>query len=187
MGNLARKIAIAAAAPIVILGGTALATTTASAAPAHVVTPGETLSGIAAENGTSVSNLVSLNNISDPDVIDVGQTINVGSGGSSSPSTPPAVYYQKTAEAPKATPASSSAGSSSSSALDYIAFHESTNNPNAVNPSSGTYGLFQFLPGTGPGAGASVAEQYAAAHSYAVSRYGSDQAAQAFWEANHWW
>lgn len=179
MRRFTRKIAIAAVTVTVGFGGVALATTTASAAPAHVVTPGETLGSIAAQNGTSVSSLVSLNNISNPNAISVGQTISV-SGGSATP----AVAQQS---APQAAPASSSAGPSSSAALDYIAFHESTNNPNAVNPSSGTYGLFQFLPGTGPGAGASVAAQYAAAHAYAVSRYGSDQAAEAFWSANHYW
>lgn len=169
MGRFTRKIAIAAVTVTVGFGGVALATTTASAAPAHVVTPGETLGGIAAANGTSVSSLVSLNDLSNPNAISVGQTLNV-TGSTSAPA-----------------PQAQSAPVDSSSALDYIAFHESTNNPNAVNSSSGAYGLFQFLPGTGPGAGASVAAQYAAAHAYAVARYGSDQGAQAFWEAHSWW
>ena len=39
--------------------------------------PGDTLSGIAAQYGTSVSNLVALNGIANPDVIYAGQTIRI--------------------------------------------------------------------------------------------------------------
>ena len=43
----------------------------------YTIQPGDTLSGIAAQYGTSVSNLVALNGISNPDVIYAGQTIRV--------------------------------------------------------------------------------------------------------------
>jgi LysM repeat protein len=44
-------------------------------APEHVVRAGETLSIIARRYGVSIEDLVSLNGISDPDVIDVGQRL----------------------------------------------------------------------------------------------------------------
>lgn len=159
---------------IAIVGFVAAAGIAGSAgmASAQTVQPGDTLSSIAAANGTTYQHLADINGIANPNVISVGQ--NIKTDGGSAPAAK--------AAAPAAAPVTQS-----NSALDYIAFHESTNNPNAVNPSSGTYGLFQFLPGTGPGAGASVATQYAAAHAYAVSRYGSDEAAKAFWVANQWW
>lgn len=194
MGRYTRKIAIAAAAPLAV-AMVALATTTASAASV-VVNPGNTLSGIASEYNTSVSDLVSLNNINNPNLIFPGQVINTGGGGDSTPpassAAPAAAPVQS---APQSAPvqsqaqpqASSDSSDTDSSCLANIAQAESTDNPNAVNPSSGTYGLFQFLPGTGPGAGASVSQQYAAAHSYAVARYGGDCQAWAFHEANGWW
>ena len=43
----------------------------------YTIQPGDTLSGIAAKYGTSVSSLVALNGIANPDVIYAGQTIRV--------------------------------------------------------------------------------------------------------------
>ena len=43
--------------------------------PQHVVKPGETLSGIAAQYGLTVDQLVSLNGITDPDRLSEGQTL----------------------------------------------------------------------------------------------------------------
>lgn len=45
---------------------------------------GDTLSGIATKFGTTVANLVSLNNISDPNLIYVGQVLKLPSSGNSS-------------------------------------------------------------------------------------------------------
>lgn len=45
---------------------------------------GDTLSGIATKFGTTVENLVSLNNISDPNLIYVGQVLKLPSSGNSS-------------------------------------------------------------------------------------------------------
>ena len=50
----------------------------------YVVQAGDTLSGIAARFGTTVANLVSLNNISDPNLIYVGQVLKIPSSGNSS-------------------------------------------------------------------------------------------------------
>jgi LysM repeat protein len=43
----------------------------------YTIQPGDTLSGIAAQYGTSVPNLVALNGIANPDVIYAGQTIRI--------------------------------------------------------------------------------------------------------------
>ena len=43
----------------------------------YTIQPGDTLGGIAAQYGTSVSSLVALNGIANPDVIYAGQTIRV--------------------------------------------------------------------------------------------------------------
>ena len=50
----------------------------------YVVQAGDTLSGIAARFGTTVAELVSLNNISDPNLIYVGQVLKIPSSGNSS-------------------------------------------------------------------------------------------------------
>lgn len=47
-------------------------------AATHVVRPGETLSGIAARHGTSVSALVRINDLEDPNLIVAGQRLRVG-------------------------------------------------------------------------------------------------------------
>jgi len=47
----------------------------------YVVRPGDTLSGIAAQFGTSVNHLASANGIPDPDFILVGQKISTDPGG----------------------------------------------------------------------------------------------------------
>ena len=52
-----------------------------ASAATHVVRPGETLSGIAARHGTSVSALVRLNDLDDPNLIVAGQRLRVGGGG----------------------------------------------------------------------------------------------------------
>lgn len=49
----------------------------------YVIQPGDTLSGIAARFGTTVSELASLNGISDPNLIYAGSTLKVPEGGSS--------------------------------------------------------------------------------------------------------
>ena len=50
----------------------------------YTVQAGDTLSGIAARFGTTVAELVSLNNISDPNLIYVGQVLKIPSSGNSS-------------------------------------------------------------------------------------------------------
>ena len=66
-----------------------------------------------------------------------------------------------------------------------IVLPESNGNPNAVNPHSGAYGLFQGLNKLW--ANGSVATQTKGAIQYAKDRYGSVENAIAFRNANNWW
>ena len=73
-----------------------------------------------------------------------------------------------------------------------IVSHESGWNYQAVNPSSGAYGLFQALPGSKmSSAGAdwrtNPATQIKWGLSYMDGRYGSPCGAWSFWQANHWY
>ncbi|SEE64890.1 Transglycosylase SLT domain-containing protein [Streptomyces sp. Ag109_O5-10] len=73
-----------------------------------------------------------------------------------------------------------------------IVNHESSWNYQAVNASSGAYGLFQALPGSKmSSAGAdwqtNPATQIKWGLNYMNSRYGSPCQAWSFWQANHWY
>lgn len=71
-------------------------------------------------------------------------------------------------------------------ALNQLIGHESSWNPNAQNPSSTAYGLFQFLDSTWAGVGGSkTSDPYQQAiygGRYIKQRYGSPSAAWAFWQ-----
>lgn len=71
---------------------------------------------------------------------------------------------------------------------DYIIGHESSWNPKAVNPSSGSCGLAQALPCSKIGdewENPTVALAWM--NSYVSSRYGSWQNAYNFWTENQWY
>ncbi|MFC1418935.1 aggregation-promoting factor C-terminal-like domain-containing protein [Streptacidiphilus cavernicola] len=73
-----------------------------------------------------------------------------------------------------------------------IISHESGWNVHAENPSSGAYGLGQALPGSKMASAGSdwqdsAATQIRWALGYMNSRYGSPNAAWAFWQANSWY
>lgn len=76
-------------------------------------------------------------------------------------------------------------------ALNWIVGKESGGNPNAQNPTSSAYGMFQFLDGTwastGIGKTSDPSLQALAGMRYISSRYGSPTNAQAFWQANGWY
>lgn len=76
----------------------------------------------------------------------------------------------------------------SNAARNEIIRRESTGNPNAVNPSSGTTGLYQCMPSVHkcPALG-DIKGQHAWGQSYMAGRYGSWERALAFHNANHWW
>ncbi|MBV6703520.1 lytic transglycosylase domain-containing protein [Kitasatospora aureofaciens] len=73
-----------------------------------------------------------------------------------------------------------------------IIFHESSWNVRATNPSSGAYGLAQALPASKmASAGAdwrtNPRTQIKWALNYMNTRYGSPNAAWAFWQNHHWY
>lgn len=77
-------------------------------------------------------------------------------------------------------------------AFDQIITHESSWRVFAVNPSSGAYGLAQALPAhkmstEGLDWLVNPMTQLRWAYRYMVQRYGSPDAAWAFWQANHWY
>jgi hypothetical protein len=75
-------------------------------------------------------------------------------------------------------------------AIDSIFTRESGWNPNAKNPTSTAYGIPQFLAGTRaqyPGNWSDPAWQIQAGIKYQIDRYGSPNAANAFWNAHHWY
>ncbi len=72
------------------------------------------------------------------------------------------------------------------SAKMFIYMHESGNNPAAVN-SIGCRGLGQACPGSKLPCGADYACQDTYFTNYMLQRYGSWEAAKAFWLAHNWW
>jgi hypothetical protein len=75
--------------------------------------------------------------------------------------------------------------------LDWLVTKESGWNPNAQNPTSTAYGLFQFLNGTWGSVGASKTsdplKQIQAGLKYIQQRYGDVRGARRFWERNNWY
>lgn len=71
-------------------------------------------------------------------------------------------------------------------ATDWIVAHESSWDPNAVNPDGGAWGLFQFLGATAdqyvPDRNPDPSAQAVAGAAYIADRYGDPLAAQRFWE-----
>lgn len=106
-------------APISSVGsgaGSAVGRTATAAVPTsgvHVVQRGDTLYSISRRYGVPVNNLLSMNNISDPSQIEVGQRIRVASSGASTASTGSRV----TAAAPAAS--SSPARAADASAISW--------------------------------------------------------------------
>ena len=146
-----------------LTAGPALAST-------HTVQTGDTLSGIAAQSGVSLAQVEAANpQITNPDVITVGDLVNVPGGSSgAAPAAPassaPASSTQTGTSTGTSTSTQSSGGSAPSSFQQCVAWRESSNNPTAS--SAGLYGI---LPSTwhslglsGTAGQASVSEQNAA-------------------------
>lgn len=77
-------------------------------------------------------------------------------------------------------------------AMNYIFSHEAGWNPNAVNPSSGTYGLGQMQGYnlhyyTKYGSKSNPLAQIRGSYDYMNERYGSPNGALSFWQRNHWY
>jgi LysM repeat protein len=75
-GQMRRMLALAAGVAAAGTGGAALAATAGAAVP-HTVQAGETIWGIATANGLSVDAVAAYNGLSDPNLIVVGDTLDV--------------------------------------------------------------------------------------------------------------
>lgn len=93
---------------------------------------------------------------------------------------------QLVAEQAKVVSAAPSVPQNDSSAKMFIYMKESGNNPAAVN-AGGCRGLGQACPGSKLPCGNDYACQDAYFTNYMLGRYGSWEAAKAFWLAHSWW
>ena len=78
----AQRLALLGGIALAIALTPALAATVIAAGPTVVVQPGDTLTGIARRHGLSISRLVELNDLTDPNRIFAGQRLRVAGGGS---------------------------------------------------------------------------------------------------------
>jgi murein DD-endopeptidase MepM/ murein hydrolase activator NlpD len=136
----------------------------------YTVKAGDTLSEIAQANGANWHELAKINNLNDPDLILIGQTLTLdGVKKATAPRkvTPKKVVTKKTERKVRTSRSEDrpSTSVSMSAAWRKVAQCESGGNPRAVNP-AGYYGLFQFdlqtwrsVGGSGNPAKASAAEQ----------------------------
>ena len=153
----------------------------------HVqVEAGDTLGKIADEYDTTVDALVRDNNIADKNLIHVGDKLTItfpeeeNNNQGQSKSQPTHTTSQNTGSTQQS-PASTSG---SNSAKEWIAQRESGGSYTATN---GRYiGKYQldaaYLKGD-----YSPANQERVSNEYALARYGSWEAAQAFWQSHNWW
>jgi len=133
---------------ITTLGATGLLTGLAAGpalASTHTVQPGDTLSGIAAQSGVPLARVEAANpQIANPNVITVGELVNVpdGSSGAASPAAVPASAQASQTTAPASSTGASSTGSAPGSFQQCVAWRESSDTP---TDSDGLYGI---LPST---------------------------------------
>jgi LysM repeat protein len=178
----------------------------------HTVKAGEFLYQIAEDNDVEIADLLYWNDLTLSSVIHPKQKLQVSGDKApadfnvngvaqaqtitAAPAQPAAPAYTAPAAPVQQAPAqpavpvqSQQASATGDAALDIIIGRESSHNTNARNGQY--YGLGQLSVAAqaqyGGGPGTTYAQQYAAAKSYAVDRYGSTEAALAFWNANGWY
>lgn len=161
------------------------------------VAAGESLSVIATAQNTTWVRIFNANeSIVNPDIINPGQQLRIPAAEEQladralpqAPAPAPvATSYRATAQSAQPRAAAASYPVSGNAAKAYIYARESGNNPNATNP-NGCYGIGQDCNGVvRDKCGANYACQDQHFTNYAMGRYGSWEAAYAFWQKNHWW
>ncbi|TDD46062.1 LysM peptidoglycan-binding domain-containing protein [Kribbella antibiotica] len=177
--------------------GITAAATGAAFATDYKVKAGDTLSEIAQANGADWHQLAKINNLKDPDLILIGQTLTLDGVKKATapkqrvtpqPHSPKAkvvtkkkVVSKQTVRKPRtnrsAERPSTSSNVSMSTAWRKVANCESSGNPRAVSPNGKYFGLFQFdkqtwrsVGGSGSPAQASAAEQLMRAKKLYASR-----------------
>ncbi|WP_407455633.1 LysM peptidoglycan-binding domain-containing protein [Ligilactobacillus aviarius] len=204
-----KKVLVSAAA----LTGTIAGATVVANADTVTVKAGDTVSELAQKYNTTVNTIQQLNNLSNPNLIFVGQQLKVNNDNNgqavaqqntnnnaqvaqqqaTSQNTQAQASTQRAAQqsASQNTQAqasnnnySSSVSGNDAAAKAWIAQHESSNNYNARN---GQYiGKYQ-LSASYLNGDYSPANQERVADQYVAQRYGSWTNAQRFWEANGWY
>lgn len=205
-----KKVLVSAAA----LTGTIAGATVVANADTVTVKAGDTVSELAQKYNTTVNTIQQLNNLSNPNLIFVGQQLKVNNDNNgqavaqqntnnnaqvaqqqaTSQNTQAQASTQQAAQqsASQNTQAqasnndnySSNVSGSNAAAKAWIAQHESSNNYNARN---GQYiGKYQ-LSASYLNGDYSPANQERVADQYVAQRYGSWTNAQRFWEANGWY
>lgn len=144
-------------------------------ADSYTVKSGDTLSAIASSYQTSVEAIVAKNKITNPNLIHVGQVIEVDKNGQVETAT------QKVDSTVNST---SGLSAEDSAAKEWIAQKESSGSYTAQNGQY--YGRYQ-LSLSYLGGDLSPENQERVADNYVVSRYGSWSAAKGFWLANGWY
>ena len=172
--------------------GIFVGTTDAHADTLYTVQSGDTLSKISQKFSTDanfINKLAQDNNIQNIHMIYTGQELVIKTDDTAAVAQAPAVQTDTTAAAPavEAAPAATAASSytgTSSSAKEWIAQKESSGSYSATN---GRYiGRYQ-LDSSYLNGDYSAENQERVADQYVAQRYGSWEAAQAFWLANGWY
>ena len=187
-----KKVLVSAAA----LTGTIAGATVVANADTVTVKAGDTVSELAQKYNTTVNTIQQLNNLSNPNLIFVGQQLKVNNDNNgqavaqqNANNNAQAAQQQATSQNTQAQASNNSNYSSNVSGSDaaakaWIAQHESSNNYNARN---GQYiGKYQ-LSASYLNGDYSPANQERVADQYVTQRYGSWTNAQRFWEANGWY
>ena len=205
-----KKVLVSAAA----LTGTIAGATVVANADTVTVKAGDTVSELAQKYNTTVNTIQQLNNLSNPNLIFVGQQLKVNNDNNgqavaqqntnnnaqaaqqqsasqntqAQASTQQAAQQQSASQNTQAQASNnnynSNVSGSDAAAKAWIAQHESSNNYNARN---GQYiGKYQ-LSASYLNGDYSPANQERVADQYVAQRYGSWTNAQRFWEANGWY
>ena len=201
-----KKVLVSAAA----LTGTIAGATAVANADTVTVKAGDTVSELAQKYNTTVNTIQQLNNLSNPNLIFVGQQLKVNNDNNgqavaqqntnnnaqvaqqqitsqntqAQASTQQSASQNTQAQASNSSNYSSNVSGSDAAAKAWIAQHESSNNYNARN---GQYiGKYQ-LSASYLNGDYSPANQERVADQYVAQRYGSWTNAQRFWEANGWY
>ncbi len=172
-----------------LVTGATLLTAGVVSAETYTVQSGDTLSAIASKYNISVEKIAEQNNISNPNIIHVGQAIEVGGTATAEEKQAEQAPVTTTTTAQEATTVTTGAYTSNLSAEDaaakeWIAMKESSGSYDAQN---GIYiGRYQ-LTNTYLNGDYSPENQERVADAYVAERYGSWSAAKAFWLANGWY
>ncbi|MGQ7367189.1 LysM peptidoglycan-binding domain-containing protein [Streptococcus suis] len=171
-----------------LVTGATLLTAGVVSAETYTVQSGDTLSAIASKYNTSVEKIAEQNNISNLNLIHVGQAIEVGETATAEEKPAEQAPTTTTTEQ-ETTTATTGAYTSNLSAEDaaakeWIAMKESSGSYEAQN---GIYiGRYQ-LTNTYLNGDYSPENQERVADAYVAERYGSWSAAKSFWLANGWY